>query len=194
MSDSISIVEKPEWVSWDDIRQCLIDAHADNRARGINMAHYQYPADKIKESVGDNGTMLVALDGNKVVGTAAIEERNGKAWYVNGRYAYMCYAGVLPEYCGRGIYSDLLARREEIAKALDYDVLLFDTHSDNKAIQEITKKRGYRLVGFLRSASRDHFSVIMVKWLKGCPYSKAYCDVRFHISRIKTIVKSFLLP
>ena len=72
MGNSIQVVEKPDWVSWDDIKQCLYEAHSVNRSKGINMAHYQWPAEKIKESLGENGFMLVALDGNKLVGTAGI--------------------------------------------------------------------------------------------------------------------------
>ena len=103
MNNNIVIVERPDWVSWEDIKQCLVDAHAVNRVAGINMAHYQWPAERIKDSVGENGTMLVALDGNKVVGTAAIVEKKGKSWYAPGRYAYLCFAGILPEYSGQGI-------------------------------------------------------------------------------------------
>ena len=89
---SIQIIEKPDWVSWDDIKQCLFEAHSVNRAKGINMDHYQWPTEKIKESLGENGFMLVALDGDKVVGTAGIGEKFGNKWYSKGRYAYMCFA------------------------------------------------------------------------------------------------------
>ena len=138
----IQIVEKTDWVSWEDIKQCLTEAHAANRAKGIHMAHYQWPAEKIKESLGENGIMLVALDGQKVVGTAAIAEKNGKAWYATGRYAYMCFAGVLPEYCGQGIYKALIEKREQLAKSKDYKVLVLDTHSDNLTIQKTAINNG----------------------------------------------------
>ena len=188
---SIQIIEKPEWVSWDDIKQCLYEAHSVNRAKGISMAHYQWPAEKIQDSLGENGFMLVALDGDKLVGTAGIGEKYGNIWYANGRYAYECYAGVLPDYAGKGIYKMLEIRREEKAKEEGYDVLIFDTHSKNTHRIEIALKNGFRLVRFFRAASKDHYSVVMAKWLDGCPYSKAYCWWKYYCSLVKA--KTFTL-
>lgn len=193
MSTDIQIIEKPDWISWDDIKQCLMDSHAVNRARGINMAHYQWPVEKIKNSLGENGVMLVALDGKKVVGTAAIGEKNGNAWYVKGRYGYMCFAGVLPEYNGRGIYKALISKRETIAKDLGYHVLLLDTHRENKRIQEIALKNGYKFVRFFLANSKDHYSVVMVKWLDDCPYSSFYCWRKYLLSKVKTMLRTKFL-
>ena len=182
-------MEKPDWVSWDDIKQCLVDAHSVNRAKGMQMAHYQWPVEKIRDSLGHGGVMLVALDGEKVVGTAAIAEKNGRAWYANGRYAYMCFAGVLPGYGGHGIYKELVKKREGIAESQGYQKLLLDTHYHNKRIQEIAKKNGYRLVRFFRAASKDHYSVVMVKWLNGCPYSSFYCWMKFQTSKLYALIR-----
>lgn len=188
MSSGINIIEKPDWVSWDDIKQCLKDSHSVNRAKGINMTHYQWPAIKIKESLGENGFMLVALDGKKLVGTAGVGEKSGKSWYANGRYGYMCFAGVLPEYSGCGIYRALVNRREEIAKSRNYQILVFDTHCKNKKVQKIALKNGYRYVRFFQAQSRDHYSVVMAKWLNGCPYTKFYCCYRYLKSKLKVLL------
>ena len=184
----IKIVEKPDWVSWEDIKQCLYEAHSVNRAKGINMAHYQWPAEKIKQSL-EKGFMLVALDGDKLVGTAGIGEKFGNKWYVKGRYAYECYASVLPEYAGKGIYKMLEIRREEKAKEEGYDVLIGDTHSKNTHLIEIKLKNGFKLVRFFRAASKDHYSVVIAKWLNGCPYSSFYCWKKYQLSRFKTIIR-----
>lgn len=181
----ITIIEKPDWVSWDEIKQCLFEAHAENRAKGINMAHYQWPAEKIKDSIGDKGIMLVALDGRKVVGTAALGDKFGKTWYANGRYGYMCFAGVLPEYGGKGIYNRLICERDRVALDLGYNVLVLDTHIENKIIQKTAIKNGYRYVRYFRAASKDHYSVVMAKWLDGYPYSKAYCWWKYYCSLVK---------
>ena len=186
---SIQIIEKPEWVSWDDIKQCLYEAHSVNRAKGISMAHYQWSAEKIQESLGENGFMLVALDGDKLVGTAGIGEKFGNKWYANGRYAYECYASVLPEYAGKGIYKMLEIRREEKAKEEGYDVLIGDTHSKNTHRIEIALKNGFRLVRFFRAASKDHYSVVIVKWLNGCPYSSFYCWIKFEVSKLQALIR-----
>jgi GNAT superfamily N-acetyltransferase len=190
MDSKIQIVEKPEWVSWEEIKQCMMEAHAVNRAKGINMYHYQWPAEQIREFVGENGVMLVALDGKKVVGTAALVDKEGKAWYARGPYAYLGFDGMLPEYSGKGIYKQLWLRREEIARDKGYDVLLFDTHRKNSRVQKIGIKNGYKKVSFFRAKSGDHFNVIMVKWLNGCPYSASYCAWRFFRSKVMSYLRN----
>ena len=192
MDSGIQVVVKPDWVSWDDIKKCLVDAHAVNRAKGINMAHYQWPAEEIREYIGPNGVILVALDGSKVVGTAAISEKVGKAWYAKGRYAYMCFAGVLPQYSGQGIYGKLAQLREKIAKEQGYRVWVFDTHEKNKSLQRIVKVNGYRTVHYFRAASNDHYNIIMAKWPNGCPYTKFYCNWRFCCSWVRAHIAPLL--
>ena len=191
-TDKIQIVVKPDWVSWEDIKRCLFEAHAANREKGINMAHYQWPAEKIEEYIGINGVVLVSLDGEKLVGTAAIAERTGNQWYAKGRYAYMCFAGVLPLYNGRGLYHRLTEQREKMAKSLGYNVLVFDTHKKNKQIQSIARNNGYRLVRFFRASSKDHYSVVMAKWLDGCPYSSFYCWIKFQLSKFQALMRTSL--
>lgn len=189
MGNSIQVVEKPDWVSWDDIKQCLYEAHSVNRSKGINMAHYQWPAEKIKESLGENGFMLVALDGNKLIGTAGIGEKFGNKWYANGRYAYECYASVLPDYMGQGIFKMLDIKREAKVREDGYDMLIGDTHSKNTHRIEIALKNGFRMVRFFRAASKDHYSVVIAKWLNGCPYSSFYCWRKYQLSKLKTIIR-----
>ncbi len=192
MDKQINIVTKPDWVTWDEIKKCLYDAHADNRAKGLNMTHYLWSASKIQEFIGAHGVMLVALDENKVVGTAALAEREGKAWYAKGTYAYMCFAGILPEYRGLGLYKVLIKEREKIAKSLGYQTILFDTHFENKIIHNIAKKNGYRFVRFFLANSMDHYSVVMVKWLLGSPYSKSYCRWKYLKSILKVRIKTVI--
>lgn len=189
MKHNIQIMEKPDWISWDAIKQCLNEAHSPNRAKGINMTHYQWSGEKILEYLGENGVMLVALDGKKLIGTAAIAEKNGKAWYLNGRYAYMCFAGVLPSYKGNGVYKALTEQRETCARKMGINVLAFDTHSQNVRVQKIALKNGYRLVRFFRAKSGDHYSVVMVKWLHALPYSSLYCWLKYNLSKIRTIIR-----
>lgn len=183
MDSNIQIMEKPDWVSWEEIKNCLMEAHSVNRAKGINMSHYQWPAEKIRDEIEPNGVMLVALDGKKIVGTSALcEKKGGKVWYAKGRYAYMGFAGVLPEYNGLGIYKKLCRKREEYAAINDYQVFVLDTHEKNLRLQNIAKSNGYRLVGYFRTSNKDHFNVVMAKWPKGCPYSVYYCRARYFLS------------
>lgn len=187
---AIQIVEKPDWVLWDDIKQCLYEAHAQNRAKGINMTHYLWPAEKIKESLGEKGIMLVALDGKKVVGTAAIADKTGTSWYTNGHYAYVCFDAVIPDYVGKGVFKCLDKKREDIARERGYSVLVFDTHSKNVYRQEIARKNGYGFVNYFMAKNGDHNSVVMAKWLNGSPYSSFYCWKHYYIKKMRTLLKT----
>jgi GNAT superfamily N-acetyltransferase len=189
MNNEIKIIEKPDWISWDDIKKCLFDAHAKNREKGINMANYQWPAQKIKESIGDNGIMFVALDGDKLVGTAALAEKKSYHWYTIGKCGYLCFDCVLPAYNGMGIYRSLMKTRESLAKTLDYDVLFYDTHYKNVKVLSWGEKNGYRKVRYFLTKDNDHHSIVMAKWLKGCPYSNLYCWWKYSISMVKTMLK-----
>ena len=81
MDSSIQIIEKPDWVSWDEIREVLWESHAENREQGIVNTYYSLPSDEIRRFVGDKGKMYVALDGKKVVATGAVLIRNNRIWY-----------------------------------------------------------------------------------------------------------------
>ena len=184
MTDSIQIVEKPDWVSWKDIKSCLAEAHRNNREKGIRVLHSELPADRIGELIGPQGMVLVALDGERVVGTASLIEKNGKTWYATGRYGYLGFAGVIPEYNGKGIYRDLTRKREEEARERGLTVLVFNTNEKNLRVQEVAKKNGFVDVSYRLSSMKDHYDVYMAKWLDGCPYSSSYCRFRFRMSKI----------
>lgn len=187
MNPEIIIIQKPEWVSWDNIHQVLYHAHTDNRKKGINMRKPSLPGEDIKREIGEDGVMLVALDGKKAVGTAALLVKDRKTWYNEGKYGYLCFAAVLPEYNGRGIYKRLCEEREALAKKMGLDKLSFDTHHNNTHVIEINKAHGFRCVD-IKSAG-DHWNVVMFKWFDGCPYSNIYCTYFFLLSKLKMKVK-----
>lgn len=194
MNANIQVLEKPDWISWDVIHDVLMEAHAKNRTKGINMRKPSLPGEEIKKEIGDDGVMLVALDGEKVVGTAAVLVKQKKTWYNDGQYGYLCFAAILPGYNGKGIYKQLCKKREEIARQKGLDRLYIDTHHDNTHVIEINKKQGFRCVDV--KILRDHWNVVLFKWLDGCPYSDFRCKYEFAkrkaIMQAKSIVKRFL--
>ncbi len=62
-------MEKPEWVSWDEIHEVLWKAHEKNREKGIIMASPSLSCEEIKNKIGNKGKMFLAIVGDKVVGT-----------------------------------------------------------------------------------------------------------------------------
>ena len=187
MNQNIQIIEKPEWVSWDEIHNVLWKAHEKNRQNGIIMALPTLPGNLIREKIEGHGKMLVALDGEKVVGTAALTIKQYSLWCGKGSYAYCCFASVLPEYNGKGIYKALDLKREELALTLQLTRMLGDTHENNKHRLDIAKKAGYKFVDY--KYYKNHYNVVMVKWLNGCPYSEFRCKIEFHKRKLKVKIK-----
>lgn len=192
----IQITEKPDWVSWDNIKQCLYEAHASNRAKGIIMRKPSLPVEVIKEEIGKDGVMLVAIDDNMVVGTAALIPKSGSFWFYKGYYGYMCFASVLPDYRRKGIYKGLCAERERMAANKGMGGLYIDTHHMNKDLIGICQRNGFERVGVKRC--KDHWNVVLFKWLDRCPHAPFICWThyviqlaicRLHLYKLKTIFR-----
>ena len=178
---NIEIKEKPDWVSWDEIHEVLWKAHEHNRKKGIYMAFPAMPGDKIKEFLEGRGKMFVAMANDKVVGTGAYIIKQSPMWCLKGKCAYLCFGGILPVYSGLGIHKRLHARLEKEALANGIDVLKFDTHERNQKMLEIHKKNGFRAVDL--RICKDHYNIVMVKWLNGCPYSEVYCKYQYLVHK-----------
>lgn len=182
MESKILLQEKPDWVSWDDIHKVLWKSHAQNRENGINMAFPALPGDKIREMIeGGDGKMFVAVDKNTVVGTGAVIKKKHNLWCGIGEYGYLCFASVLPNYSSMGIYKQLREYRERETRKMGIDKVLFDTHEKNKRVLLINKKNGFKVVDL--KVCKDHYNIVMVKWLDGCPYSDWYIKWQFLIRK-----------
>ena len=178
----IKIVERPSSVSWEEISAVLKEAHSENVNKGINLPYPALPPNEIyAKTEGRGGIMLVALDGEKVVGTSAVVIIDKDLWCGSGKYAYCCFASVLPEYRGTGIYRQFSEWREKYARKMGVDRLMYDTDEKNGRVLYVTKRNGFRPVEFRIRDGRN--SIVLVKWLNKCPYSKLDCAIRF--ARIK---------
>ena len=184
-NDSIVILEKPDSVSWDDIHDCIWNAHAENRKNGIYMKFPSLSGDQIRNKVGDVGRFFVALSNGKVVGTAAVIKKKETLWCgkPNEEYAYFCFASVLPDYSGLGIYRKLCELCDSVAKEFGCSKILYDTHEDNLRQQIISKKNGYHKVSY--KYCKDHYNVVYVKWYGGCPYCELWIFLMYMYDRFK---------
>lgn len=188
MKDKYQIIEKPDWVSWDEIREVLWKAHAENRAKGIIMNLPSMSAEQIREKINaGKGKMFVVLDGQKVVATAAVIVKSLNLWCGKGEYAYLCFASILPEYRGRGIYKQLYIYIEREAVKWGIRRILFDTHKHNKHMLAINAKYGFKKVRYFHVKKNDHYNIMMVKWLDGCPYSDFYRKWMFLLTKLKVV-------
>lgn len=189
MNSNIQIVEKPDWVSWDDIHDVVWRAHAQNREKGIVMRYPSLQGEEIRQRIEGKGKMFVALDGTTLVGTAAYSVKDSSLWCGKGDYGYYCFAAILPSYRKMGIYPKLCEIREKEMIKQGIHRIMMDTHEGNKRELALAQKQGFIPIDFV--VRKDHNSVLMVKWLDRCPYSSLLCKGQFLLRKCyrKTLFK-----
>lgn len=187
MDNKIEIIEKPEWVSWEDIHNVLWKAHEQNRQKGVVMRLSTMSAEELEKFIGDEGKMFLAMDGSTVIGTLAIFVKKGNVWFKRGQYGYLCLGAVLPEYSGKGVYRAMIDSVESEARCLGVRVLTRDTHENNKRMLKILRQNGCHFVSYKKCA--DHFNIVLAKWMDQCPYPTWYINIRFLMSKLKNRIR-----
>ncbi|MBR3010313.1 MAG: GNAT family N-acetyltransferase [Prevotella sp.] len=178
----IRIIPKPESISWDVISDVLHQAHRANAEKGFVQNTAFISGNEIKGKVG-NGLCVVAIDGNKIVGTLSATPKLKNAWFFHGNALYYMLLAILPEYQGKGIYKRLISVREEYTKKLGVNLTYMYTAEKNIKMQQLAEKEGFIPVGYSVSSQTDYYSVILAKWSDSCPYSNFYCKFRFLLSK-----------
>ena len=192
MNTEIHIIEKPDWVSWDEIHEVLWKAHEKNRENGVIMSYPSLTGDEIKKRIENNGKMYLALDGQLVIGTLALIIKKGNKWYNKGMYGYLCFGAVLPQYSGKGIYRSLYKVAETTALNTGISVITRDTNEKNARMLKISKQEGYHFVEY--KAYKDHFNIVRAKWLFGCTHPSWYIKLRFLLSKFKQKTRYKMVP
>ena len=189
--EKITYMPKPEWVKGDAIKECLIKAHEPNRAKGIVMQNQFMSAEEFDVYL-KNAYCFVALKDNRVIGTMVFKILKCNKWWAKGQdVIYNCMDAICPEYQGTDVYLELRSLREKYIKKTGLRIIQSLTAENNYLIQKISAKMGGKLVRFVASSETDYYSVVMVRWLDGCPFSDRYCNFRYKLSEfiVKTIWK-----
>lgn len=191
--DKIQYIEKPEWVSWDAIHECLVLSHQVNAQDGLHMTNQDLKGEDLQKKLA-GGHCFVALEGDKLVGVFGLKFFNGKRWWSwNKKVAYNCLDGILPDYQGTDVYFGLNDLRLKYIKDSDADMIQSNTAENNWRIRKICKVKKFKTVQFSATGKgADYYSVIMVKWLHGCPYSDRFVNMMFNLSKI--IIKTIWKP
>lgn len=180
----IVVREKPSFVSWEAVHDVLMSAHALNREKGVIMKFPTLSGEEIRQKFdGGKGKMLVAMDGEKVVGTAAFIIKQGYFWFCKEKYIYLCFAGILPEYEGKGIYKQLCQEREEAARRLGIKVMLFDTNEQNTHVIDVNIRNGFQKVSFKDYI--DHYNIVLAKFLDEKKPNTFYRFIRFNERKLR---------
>ncbi len=92
--------------------------------------------DFLKSVGGDLANVLVALDGNRIVGYAT-PVHDGKEGWVGG-------IGVMPGYRGKGIGSRLMAETEGLLSGAGAETVFLEVIEGNMRAQKLYEKLGYK--------------------------------------------------
>lgn len=188
----IQFMEKPEWVSWEEICDCIRKGNVVNDKKGFHMLFSDITPDEIENKLKD-GFCFVALHDNKVVGTASFRIPKVRSWYLRGKVIYFVYDAILPEYRGTDVYLGLRKIKWNKVKETGIKNKFFYTAENNKTVIKLNLKNGFKLVQFQPTGKgADYYSVTMVKWEDGCPFPDWFLKFMFKLS--KFVTKTFLRP
>ena len=184
----ITIIPKPDYISFEDIQNLLNKAHESNKEKGLVYATANQTVSRLKEKIGD-GVCLVALCDGKLAGTATISFRNLRYWYHDGKVAILKLLGVSPEYKGMHLSSLLLTKWIDIAKENNVNVLVTDSAEHNTIVRNICLKRSFCKVDYCSYKGNNFYTVVYAKWLNDCPHSKFSCWLHFNLKRLVVKLK-----
>lgn len=185
--NEIQFMEKPEWVSWEDICECIRKADVVNDKKGFHMMFSDMKPDVLKEKL-QGGKCFVALHNNRVVGMDSFQIHNRKKWYKWGKVIFHSFSAVLPEYRGTDVYFGLCELKEKKVKETGIRVYQFSTAEQNKTVLKINAKYGFKQVVYRPTPVRGakYYSIVMLKWEDGCPFPDWFLNFMFKLSRFVT--------
>ena len=180
----IQFMLKPDWVSWEDVCECIRAASVVNDKKGFHMVFSKIKPEEIKNDL-KNVYCFVAIHNHKVVGTASYKFMNIKKWWAWGKVVYYCHDSIHPDYRGTDVYFGLSDLREKYVQESGVKIRQFHTAEHNKTVIKINKIYGYKLVQFHPTAKgADYYSVAMVRWDDGCPFPEWFLKFMYNLSKI----------
>lgn len=190
--NEIEIIEKPNYITWEEITELLHAAFKERRVQGLNyLATHQSVEITKKRAAG--ATCLVALYKGKLVGTVTVQfnhsiDEKKRKWYHESSYAYSKQLAVLPEYKGFGIGKALQDARLELCYNNEMDALIFDTSCKAKSLIARFLWLGAQKVDFISHSATNYYSIVFRIQIKGKKFNSYYCSFRYHLSKVKCII------
>lgn len=185
----ISILEKPEWITYDDIHNLLWKANELNRETGFILKTSEMSGEELEKRIGSDGKCFVALDDQTLVGTLSVRVIERNAWYYNGKALDYILAGTHPEYQGKHINTMLSEKAFKYAEDKKYELIELDTAIDNQHAIKIYKHLGFIPVDFLAKKNLDHYSIVMAKPLGEFYINRYKASLLYQLKRIAIICR-----
>lgn len=182
--EEIRVMEKPDWISWDEVQECIHNAQLTNNKKGFDMRFGHFTGEELRKRIGDGHCFVVLNQQNKVVGTVSLKVSKISYWWHKGEAGFHCYEAVDPAYRGTDVYFDMHAALMKKEKTLGLKVLWATTAEKNEVIIKASSKAKWKCVQSKASSGCDYYSVILAKWVEGCPYSDSFVNFMFRMSRM----------
>lgn len=171
LESGIRIVKRPDYITYEQIQECLDKAHEVNAKKGLNYATKGQSMEKLVEKLKDAVTYVALTPDNKVVATASVQFRKINHWYHNGDIGLLKLIGVLPEYSGFKLATLLLFLLRLEVQSRYVEVMVSDSAEANLAIRNLYLHNGFKIVDCCKYPNNNFISVVYAYWFLGCPYS-----------------------
>ena len=180
----ITIIPKPDYISYDDIHELLWKANEKNREKGFILGTSLLNGHQIKERIGEKGRCFVALHNGRLVGTASVRIVERNTWYMKGQIADYCLLGVLPEFQGKHISTYLFNQIKLFSKENNYRIVELDTAEENRKAIETYRHLGFYRVNYVHFKNADHYSVVMAYWITKNIWGVCFSYIYYHFKKI----------
>ena len=190
------IVKKNDEISWDDVRNVIIEAHQENLSQGLVVSTTNMTSEQLKSQLGEGVCFLAVKDilsdnikSNEIIGVAALKIHNVKTWYIKGPVVHFMFGAVLPKYKGLGVYRKLQEVRYEYVRNHSISCITTSTAEKNYRMRKILNSQDFFPVRMFSASGLDHYSIRWVKWLDKRPYSLWYLKYRYMRSLLYTKIR-----
>ena len=190
-ANEITVTEKDETVSFEDLTSFLHDVHQSTVSNGMHFAAASQNAQETQKRLGSRGTFFVARTKEKeLVGCGAVSYGTVcPNWFARNKpYCEIKMVGVKPAFRGQGINNRIYEALENYGFTMA-NILTMNTAVDNKIVIQSNLRHGWVIVGYTSWKTTDYYSVIMAKWKRECPYNQF---TLFIVSKLSWIKVHFL--
>lgn len=140
-----------------NIMEIIEEAQIYFKEQGINQWQNNYPNENTIKNDIKNCESYVLIKDEQIIATTAIsfdgESTYNKIyegeWMSNDCYGVIHRIAVRGNYKGMGIASKILKEAEKLSKTKRINSIRIDTHEDNKSMQKVLLKNGYKYCGVI---------------------------------------------
>ncbi|MCD7929404.1 MAG: GNAT family N-acetyltransferase [Clostridiales bacterium] len=190
---SIKIIEKPSYITYEQIHDLLWKANEENRKVGFHLSTAEMSGEELAIRIGKEGKCFVALDGNKLVGTLSLRMLNRNSWYYKGIIPDYMLAAVDPEYQGKHINSMLSKFAFDFVKKVGYPAIELDVAENNCHAIKVYNHLGFKFVDYKIIEKLDHNNIVMIKWLNEKHPNYKMLNIYYRLRKYSKCLKHFIL-